>query len=399
MGKKFSRLSASCLRNFAAIVVMGILLGSGGCAPVSKGLGTRFFPPAPDPPRIQFLQRISSSMDVEEQSKLQTFVTGEIQARKFGKPYGIAVNEGVIYVCDPFLRTVLVIDPARGTFDYIHDAGRSKLERPMNIAFDREGSLYVADIGRMQVVKFDKRFKFQREFGNKDQFKPTAVAVSGNKLYVADNQDHQIEVLDKETGELLQIIGEPGGEEGQFYHPTNLAVDKEGNLYVTDAFNTRVQKFDPEGQFLAIYGERGDTVGTFARPKGLTAADDGLVFVVDSAFENVQIFTPEGEPALAFGGFGGDKVPGALWLPAGITIDKSLLDYYEPRIHKNFQAEYLILVVSQFGPAYVNIYAFGEAKEGTDMATGEYDEPYMAGQEEGEKTDVLPKGGGGASSR
>jgi len=336
-------------------------------------LGTRFFPPAPEPPKVQFLKRISSSRDIESHSSFEAFVVGGVSVKSLGKPYGIEVYNGIIYVCDVQFGTVMVIDIANKKFDWLHDEGAGNLIRPINITFDENGTKYVADYERHQVVVFDKENNFKRAFGNKEQFKPTDVAVFEDKLYVADSRDHEVEVLDKNTGERLSIIGDPGQGEGQFYHPTNLTVDKDGNLYVSDTLNCRIQKFDPDGNLMLVIGQCGDAVGTFARPKGVAVDDNGFIYVVDSAFENVQIFTPEGKPALFFGGWGDATVPGALWLPAGITTDKTLLPYFNSLSHDDFVLEHLILVTSQYGPPYINIYGFGHAKEGSSLAKGEFE--------------------------
>ncbi len=367
------------------IMVIGLsaLLFMSGCAMTGQKLGTRFFPPAPEAPKIQFLKRISSSRDIEKHSAFETFVVGGVSVRRFGKPYGVDVHNGIIYVCDVQFGTVMVIDIANKKFDWLHDQGAGDLIRPINIAFDKNGTKYVADYERHQVVVFDSDNNFKRAFGNKEQFKPTDVAVFEDKLYVADSRDHEIEVLDKKTGETLSIIGDPGQGEGQFYHPTNLTVDKDGNLYVSDTLNCRVQKFDPDGNFLLAIGQCGDAVGTFARPKGVAVDDNGFIYVVDSAFENVQIFTPEGEAALFFGGWGDAMVPGALWLPAGVTTDKSLLSYFNSLSHDDFILEHLVLVTSQYGPPYINIYGFGNAREGSPLAKGEIDTNKEYGKKHG----------------
>ena len=357
---------------FLLVIGSLILTLAGGCSPAGKKLGTRFFPSEPEPPKIQFLKRISSSSDVEKHSAFEAFVVGGVNIKRFGKPYGIEVHDGIIYVCDVQFGTVIVIDLINKKFDWLHDQGAGKLVRPINIAITEDGTKYVADHERQQILVFDKANNFLRTFGNKEQFKPTDVAVFEDRLYVADTRDHEVEVLNKKTGESLNIIGEPGVGEGQFHHPTNLTVDKDGNLYVTDTINCRVQKFDQEGNFLLSVGRCGDVVGSFARPKGVAVDDNGFIYVVDSAFENVQIFSPEAEAALFFGGWGDAMVPGALWLPAGITTDKSLLSYFNSLSHKDFKLESLILVTSQYGPPYVNIYGLGNAREGSPLAKGEF---------------------------
>jgi DNA-binding beta-propeller fold protein YncE len=314
---------------------------------------------------------------------MAAFVGGDIQVMSFGKPYGISVHDGVIYVCDVQLGAVWIIDPVNGFFAPLDDTGRGKLQRPINIAIHEDGTKYVTDYARQQVVVFSNENKYLRAFGNKEQFKPAGVAVFENRVYVSDSRDHEIEILDRKTGELLEIIGEPGAEEGMFHYPTNLARDGQGTLYVTDTINCRIQVFDKDGEFLFSFGECGDSVGQFARPKGVAVSKEGFFYVVDAAFENVQIISPESEIALFFGGFGEANVPGALWLPAGITItyDEKLISFFDTVRHKDFNVEYLVLVVSQYGPAYVNVYAFGEAREGSPLAKGEAETVEPAGGE------------------
>ncbi|MEK6776805.1 MAG: hypothetical protein AABY87_08000 [bacterium] len=379
-----SRIGAMDTVYILCTIVIGLsLLGGGGCMPKRAELGTRFFPPPPNPPKIQFLKRVSSSKDVEKDSKFEAFVVGGVKANRFGKPYGVAVHDGVIYICDAQLGTVIVVDLINKKFDWLHDQGQGKLSRPINMTIDKDGTKFVADYDRQQVLVYDSNNEFVRAFGNKKQFKPIGVAVYGDKLYVADTQDHEVEVLDKKTGERLDILGEPGLDEGQFYHPTNVSVDHEGNLYVTDTINFRIQKFDSDGNFLLGFGEAGDVAGNFSRPKGNAVDRNDFIYVVDSGFENVQVFTPEGEIALFFGGWGDALVPGALWLPAGIciTYDEKLLNYFEQIHHKDFLIDYLILVTSQYGPPYINIYAFGKAREGSPLEKGEGEKAYLEGKE------------------
>jgi len=355
-----------------ALWMIGLLFTT-GCATTRKGLGTRFFPPAPEAPKIQFLKRISSSLDVEKSSQFKEFVTGQNIVKRFGKPYGVEVHDGLIYICDVEQGTVIILDMVNKSFDWLHDTGAGDTVRPINIAIDKDGTKYVADYYLQQIFVYDKDNRFKRIFGNKGQFKPTDVALFEDKLFVVDTRDHEVEVLDKKTGELLYIIGEPSQEEGGFFHPTNISIDKQGNLYVTDTINCRVQKFDQEGNFLLAIGQCGDMIGDFARPKGNAISPDGFIYVVDSAFENVQIFSPEGKSALFFGGWGDAMVPGALWLPAGITIttDPVLMEYFSQFKHRDFNLEYLVLVMSQYGPPYLNVYGFGNAREGSRLAKGE----------------------------
>jgi sugar lactone lactonase YvrE len=383
------------LGTFLLLLIVPVICCT-GCATVEKRLDIRFYPPPPTPPKIQFLKAIYSSNDVAKSSKFQSFVTGALDEKGFSKPYGVAVHEGIIYICDSRAGMVTKIDLANEGFDRIHDQGAGKLRRPINLDIDRDGTVYVADIALQQIMVYSKSGKFTKAFGAKDQFKPVDVAIFGDKLYVLDIGDNEVEVLDKKSGELLGAFGEPGGEEGQLAKPTNLAVDREGNLYITNTLNCRIDKFDADGEFVLSFGQCGDNLGSFVRPKGIAVDDNGFIYVVDAAFENVQIFSPETELALFFGGSGGPDVPGSLWLPAGIALDKSLVPFFESIHHPDFMVEYLILVSSQFGPPHITIYGFGEAREGTPLEKGEV----RTFEEEGElKSGNIPQDVGEAPQR
>ncbi|NOQ97746.1 MAG: hypothetical protein GQ561_06240, partial [Calditrichae bacterium] len=82
--------------------------------------------------------------------------------------------------------------------------------------------------------------------------------------------------------------------------------------------------------------------------------------VVDAAFENVQIFDDTGQLRMFFGGHG--ESPGYMWLPAGIHLDESNLDYFNKYVYEGFELEYLIFLTNQYGPAKLNVYGFIKQK-------------------------------------
>ena len=124
---------------------------------------------------------------------------------------------------------------------------------------------------------------------------------------------------------LLRRLGKPGTKhtstaEGEFAKPTNVAVDKEGNVYVADTWNNRIQVFDADGEFIRAWGKNGDGPGYFARPKGIAIDRDGHVWVADAVQDRVQVFTPEGRLLIYMGGHG--LYPGQFQSLINLTIDK-----------------------------------------------------------------------------
>lgn len=110
-------------------------------------------------------------------------------------------------------------------------------------------------------------------------------------LYVADAGNSRIQKLDGE-GHLLRKWGSQGSKDGQFTCAPvcGLAVDGDGNVYVTDSGNQRVQKFDKNGKFLAKWGSRGIGAGQFSEELADIATDAaGNVYVTDRQ-NGLQVF-------------------------------------------------------------------------------------------------------------
>ena len=100
-----------------------------------------------------------------------------------------------------------------------------------------------------------------------------------------------IEEVPRVQEEEVVVQGSPG----QLSQPRGVAVDAEGNAYVADFGNDRIQKFGPQLQFIKDWGERGDLPSQFKQPGAVAVGPDGLVYVADTWNQRVQVFTPEGE--------------------------------------------------------------------------------------------------------
>ena len=362
---------------FALLTAAMATVLSGCAAAPSKTAATgryAFWPEPPDPPRVQFLTALNSSGDVEEaKGGLDQMLYGKetTETLALAKPYGVAIWDGRIYVCD--IRSaggVIVLDMKKQQTRVMGATGSNAIQKAVDIAVTPDGTKYVVDQGRSAVLVFDASERFVRAF-NMREGGPVGVAVHGGQLYVSDLKAQHVKVLDRGTGQVIRTIGEPGGEDGQFVGPLGLAVDNEGNLFVTDVIRCRVQKFGPDGQFILGWGQTANTPGNFVRPKHLKTASDGITYVVDASFNNVQLFDEEGKVMLHFGDAG--THPGAMDLPAGLAISEADVEVFAKYVHPAFQAERIIVVSNQFGPNRVAVYAMGRLKEGKtvdDLAGG-----------------------------
>jgi len=337
-----------------------------GCATTAPKTASApvFYPPLPNPPYVQYLATFSTARDAGgKQSAFADFVLGKELGEEelVKKPYGAAVYQGKIYVTDTRNNGYAVFDLVSGKFKVVHGSGGGKLQKPINIAIDTNGDKYITDTERNQVLVFNAADEYVRAYGTKKQFKPSDVALRGDELYVVDVQHHVVHVLDKRSGKTIRKIGKPGSKPGEFFQPTNITVSRDGNLFVTDTGNYRVQEFTPKGKFVRTYGQVGTRLGDFARPKGVAIDRENRLYVVDAAFENVQIFDREGKLLLFFGGRGNN--PENTNLPTDVEIDYDNMALFQKFADPRFRLEYVVLVVSQFGNSRVNAYGFGRMSD------------------------------------
>lgn len=355
------------------LLLIGVIavLALAGCAsapgPATQAKEYIFYPPLPNPPRIQYLTSFSSSRDVVAKgSGFSDFILGEDPGTDFiEKPYGVKIFSGKIYAVDTRGPSYVVIDLVGKAWRTVYGEGEGRMRKPINITIDVDGTKYVTDTGRDQVLVFSPEDRFLRALGVEGQFRPGDTAIDGDRLYVADMQDHEIEVVNKVTGAPLYKIGSAADlpedrvkEEGVYY-PTNLAISG-GYLYVAETGNFRIKKFTLDGKYVSNFGGIGLNFGKFVRPKGIDLDRNGRMYVVDSAFENVQILDPNGTVLLFFGGPGSGREN--MNLPVDIDIDYDNVDLFRSYAAPDFDLEFLILVSSQFGMGKINVYGFGRMR-------------------------------------
>ena len=146
----------------------------------------------------------------------------------------------------------------------------------------------------------DGEFKFQR--GASDHVGGVALDAQGN-VYVADNANQRIQKFDS-NGNFLLKWGSKGTEDGQFISPYEVAVDSQGNVYVIDDRRDDVQKFDSNGNFLLKWGGHGTGDGQLTNTGGIAADDQGNVYVADFGNNRVQKFDSSGNFLLKWGSKG-----------------------------------------------------------------------------------------------
>ncbi|WP_298834142.1 6-bladed beta-propeller [uncultured Piscinibacter sp.] len=320
-----------------AVAALALLQSCAQAPSASKDATPReiVFPAPPDEPRFVFERTIRSSADIlpeEAGSELRRLVTGEqTSGEALSKPYAVAVFRGRIFVSDTVARYVRVFDVPAGKQSKIGDEeGQGQLIKPIGLDVDAAGNLYVADIGAKAVMVYGADGRFLRKIGGDKWFSrlsSVTVDPAGARVYAVDlggvsSEQHQVRVFDATTGAHLQDIGKRGSGPGEFNLPRDLAIGKDGRLYVVDGGNFRVVVFDREGRYLHSFGSVGKQYGQFARPKEVAIDREGNVYVVDTAFGNFQIFNADGELLLFVGDRSERDGPAKYMLPSGIAVDE-----------------------------------------------------------------------------
>lgn len=302
------------------------------------------WPLPPDLPRIRFVKEFFGEPPkvVEVKKKKQGWMDrmagvqqrDEVKASKdvqhiLVRPYGIAEDsKGKIYVADNYVGAIFIFAPENPTaIDFIRNGVEGRFKAIVGLAMDDNDRLFVSDADLHHILVFDANKKLEAIFGDDVLGRPNGMALDPENrlLYVVDVDKETVVVFDADTFKVVRKIGGPAKKEGDedpgtFAKPTNVALDADRNVYVTDTINNRIQVFDADGQFITMFGKAGDGPGAFARPKGIAVDCDKHIWVVDAAQDNAQIYDLDGH-LLAFFGYGG-KYPGQFGLPAGILIDK-----------------------------------------------------------------------------
>jgi DNA-binding beta-propeller fold protein YncE len=323
-----------------------------------------FWPASPDLPRVQFLRGIKDSADVFGAQALNLFKMGEKGKEQIDivKPYGIAVRNGKIYLTDTVPAEVLIIDLQAKTMSRLAgNAANGKLKKPIGIAVNEDGTVYVADTSRLEVLEYSPQGAYLRSFGKELNIRPADVQSEGDYLYILDAAQSRLLILDRTSGEVLRSVGQGGADYARLSVPLALASDGKGALFITN-FNGHVVAYDRDGHFLKGFGHLGQGLADFGRPRGIATDGDGLVYIVDTAAQNTRIYDDKFRILMDFGGPGNRA---SLNVPAGVAVSRDNLEFYQALAQPDFQLEKVIFVVSQFGDNKISIFGMGK-KKGVD---------------------------------
>lgn len=346
----------------ALLLLLALVLG--GCD-VKPGIifppvaGAPQWPGPPEPTRIAWVGQLESDTDLKPGvSGLEAFgqaVFGKKPAHSMLTPFALCTDaqggkEGTrLFVADSNAQLVHVFNLITRKYEMWKPGKKEPvLSQPVGIAWDADapgpkdgpaGRLLVADSVAGTIFVFGATGKYVGQLGAGLLQRPCGLAIEPGtrRIVVADAKAHQVIFLEPDGREALRI-GSRGTKLGEFNFPTAVTFDTQGQLYVCDALNFRIQQFDHAYKAVRSVGKKGDLPGYFAQPKGLALDGEDHLYVLDSQFENVQLFDDHGRLLMDFGHEG--RGPGEFWLPTGIFIERKpdgaariwLADSYNRRV-------------------------------------------------------------------
>jgi sugar lactone lactonase YvrE len=248
------------------------------------------------------------------------YADGPPAAARFAAPGSLVLDgKGNLYVTDYRNHRVRQVELATGRVSTLAGTGtagtangpgtQAQLHYPSGLALDDRGNLYVSEIGSSSIrrivlstgavstVAGSGKAGFADGVGKAAQFSwPRALALDGQgNLYVADGGNHRIRKIVLATGAVSTVSGgaegyaDGLGRAARFHTPTGLALDGQGNLYVTESGNYCIRKIVlATGAVSTVIGNGKpgyeDGVGPAARlkePKDLVVDGQGRLYVAD----------------------------------------------------------------------------------------------------------------------
>ena len=297
------------------------------------------WPAPPAPAKIKWVTEYRSEFDVGAK-KRHGFIDrlagkGE-DALWLKRPLSVAVDDaGVIFVGD-FGLGVVGIDPNKHKMWLFSAVSKRGFGTPTGIAVDSR-MVYVCDANANSFATFDKEGHYLNGLGPQEGInRPVGVAVDEGRDLVAmvNGGTHEVRLYNREL-KLIKKIGGRGDKPGQFNFPTYICMIPGTGFAVTDTGNFRVQIFDYQGRFIRAIGKVGDSTGSFSRPKGVAADQDNNLYVTDASFWNFQVFRLDGQ-LLTFVGSGGAE-RGQFQVPSGIAISKTGMIYIADEMNARVQ--------------------------------------------------------------
>jgi DNA-binding beta-propeller fold protein YncE len=242
-------------------------------------------------------------------------------------PFGIAVDDGGVYVADTYNNRVFKLRKSDGVKLWTQGSCNGALSRPRDVAVGSDGRVYVADTDHNRItVLAPATGACERSFGSAGakpgQFRAPRSLTSdgGGGLWVAEAQAPRLQHVTNQ-GASLGVVGSYGSGQGRFRAPACVFTDGQGAVAVCDTFEYVIQRFSapPSGNpsYAGSLGGVRPVAGGFNQPFGVRYGPSGELYVSDMFNHRMQRRSPTGAWS-EWGGFG--TRPGSFQFPRGLDV-------------------------------------------------------------------------------
>jgi sugar lactone lactonase YvrE len=195
-------------------------------------------------------------------------------------------------------------------------------EEPMDIAFDSEGDIIIADIGKQRIQKFYQDDKLTTLYTSKDMMVSNLFVDQYDNIYFTDHNDNTVKKLTK-SGTMAIVAGtqgQGGSQLNQLDAPNGIYVDRQGALFIADGDNNRVMKYLANNQGILVVGggnELNAPTGIYVDEDG-----DGALYVSDTMNHRIQKYLPGAlNGTTVAGGRQQGKALNQLYMPFSLFVD------------------------------------------------------------------------------
>ena len=258
-----------------------------------------------------------------------------------GSPFDIYVRDAIDY---------RMLSLNQISFSFSHQSNS------YDVAVTDSGDVFATSYSSGIIEVFDHQGRQIRIIGATGDFlqskgrgqfhSPTAIAIQGDILYIAEDTNHCIQKLST-SGQLISTFGSKGSEDGQLNKPRGLCLHSDGRVFVSECDNRRISVFDANGEFLYhITGSVADG-SNLCEPWGLAFDPNGNLHVADTNNNSIKVFTAQGQYITQYSS--------VVAQPAGIAIDEEgnifiaeNAIYYNHTSYYNSQYSRLCILNSQY---------------------------------------------------
>ncbi len=322
-----------CLIAFAAAVL------AAGCS--QKQQPVVCFPAPPAQPKMVYLGNLDHApIDGNLRPSLRRWLgdaPGFLQT-PLARPFGLAAAGHRLFICDPPVGSVIIID-----YDTQESSSLDDLGKPVAVFTDPAGNLYVADARSGRIHVFDKSLKkLPPIIPPVERFRPVALVATRDRLFVADMLGRCVRPYDLATSSW----GDPLSCSPPPRFPSGLCLLK-GRLVLSDALDGRLYLSDASLSSLQSLDQPNDRL----RPKHIASCDGDRLLVTDAALQQLDLLNSRGSRLLRID----DK--SILPLPSGICVSSELLDFYRSRLPAGFRPTAMVFISNQSGPPGIAVFA------------------------------------------